>query len=1103
MNRQQRRAAAKLDAKSVQYRPGTPNVYSIALGHLQDGRWAEAEASCRTILSHRPSDPRPLHALGIVAHRQGRHLIAVELLRRAISLKPDEPEALSVLGGILKELGRLGEAAEACRHAIALQPGLASAYNNLGSIYQDQGRLDEAAGAYRHAVSLDPGFVEARLNLGLLLEVQGRPDAACGEFRSAVRANPEYPEAHRRLASAMLKLNLLDEANSILRNALAIHANHAALYSDLGIVLWKQGCLSEAVEACKQALTLNPTDAAALTNLGNILYDLGQTTEAFAAYQFAIRVDPNLPDVHFNLGSFYRSKGEGQDAIAAYRRALAIDPNHVKALAELCHQRRAICDWKGLNHDEARVLDLIRRRKGGDIPPPFLLLTNPASTPADHLAGAQAWAARYAESAESRFFRPQPFRSQQSDRRIRIGYLSADFYNHATAHLIVELVERLDRSRFEVIGYSHSPNDGSPMRGRLIGAFDGFVDINVMSHAQAAQRIRSDELDILVDLKGYTKDARTEIMAMRPAPIQVNYLGYPGTSGADFIDYIIGDPTITPMADQPFYTEKLVQLPNSYQPNDTKRWISEDVPARAECGLPEDAFVFCCFNDPYKITSEVFDVWMRLLQSLPSSVMWLLEPIYGAGENLRREAKARGVDPARLVFAKKIPLPIHLARHIHADLFLDTIPVNAHTTASDALWCGVPVVTCLGSAFIGRVAASLVKAAGLPELVTMSLQEYEDLARTLAKNPAMLAAFRQRLDRGRLSSPLFDIETYTNDMAKAFNRMVELHRSGRPPQAFVVDGEFKSLMNPTANEGAGVLRPAAGSAPVPFPRGWGAHADRHCVWIVSPERYQHHHAFDEIAEGLQSAFVELGGSAPIVRHPSKFAGRAPIVLGANLLSPADTATLPDDCIIINLEQVTRNGGWFSSDYLSILRRFAIFDYSGRNRDALARLGVDHARLFEIGYTRALTRIPQDLEKDIDVLFYGSMNERRERIINSLRALGLKVVCLFGIYGAERDNAIARSKVVINIHFYDACIFEVIRVSYLLANRVCVISEGDVFDPDIARIRGGLEIVPYERLVETCVELVADPTRREHLAQRGFDMITSFPQSHLLRKQFTG
>ncbi len=403
------------------------------------------------------------------------------------------------------------------------------------------------------------------------------------------------------------------------------------------------------------------------------------------------------------------------------------------------------------------------------------MLIPTAATGADQLLCARKWVEHFAVPEQDVFAHHAAPRAA----RLRVGYLSSDFHAHATAYLIAELIERHDRDRFEIHGYSYGPDPGGDMRARLVSAFDRFTDIDALSHRAAAARIRADDIDILVDLKGHTYRARPKILAFRPAPVQVNYLGYPGTMGAPFIDYIIADEFIVPRDREMLFAEKLAYLPDCYQPNDTRRDIAA-APRRAACGLPEQAFVFCAFNNSFKITPAFFAIWMRLLQQLPGSVLWLLESNPLVRRNLDAAAAAAGVDPGRLVFAPILPHRDHLARHGHADLFLDSLPCNAHTTASDALWAGLPVLTCAGETFAGRVAGSIVRAAGLSELVVNSPRDYEVLALALAHNPARLAGIRSRLGAGRSSLPLFDMAKRARDLEALYARMAEIWRSGRP-----------------------------------------------------------------------------------------------------------------------------------------------------------------------------------------------------------------------------------------------------------------------------------------------------------------------------------
>ncbi|MCB5173554.1 tetratricopeptide repeat protein [Microvirga lenta] len=777
--------AVKQAAKSSGARVHRLSEIDMAVHLFHTGKMVQAEATSRAILAGATNDAQGLHRLGMVADHFKRHHIAAELIGRVIALRPKDVQAHTNLSGVLRVMGRLAEAAEVCRRAIAVRPDFPETYTSLGQVLRDQGLFADALAAYRSAIALDPNHAAAHLNLGLLLSELDELDAALAEFQEVTRIQPNSVDAHRRIVGILRKKEQLEQAADYLRRAIEEDPHQSVYHAELALTLTSQGRLLEAVEAYRKALAFRSDDTAVLNNLGNLLDELGRLDEAAAAYQFSVQVDPQNITALSNLGIVLRKKNRIREAIGAFRKVLALNPASAAALGELYQLRLAACDWKGIADDEAAVLHLCHQQSAHDMPP-FILLAAPNATAADRMNGALLWTGKYRVPESRRFSHPAPFISKGQKRKIRVGYLSADFYNHATAFLAAELFERHDRSRFDIIAYSHSKDDHSAMRQRLVQAFDEFVDISLMGHPEAAQRINNDRIDILIDLKGHTQDARTQIFAYRSAPIQVNYLGYPGTMGADFIDYIIGDPTVTPMDQQSYYKERIVQLPHCYQPNDTKRDISLEVPTRVECGLPEGAFVFCCFNNTYKLIPALFDIWMRLLKAVPGSVLWLIEANDVVKHNLRSEAAARGVDPARLVFALKMPVPKHLARHCHADLFLDTLPYNAHTTASDALWAGLPIVTCLGDSFAGRVAASLLRSIGMPELVTFTLEEYEGLALKLATQPSMLSDIRRKLIHNRLSAPVFDIETYSRDLERAYTRMVEIWQSGRPPEAFAV-----------------------------------------------------------------------------------------------------------------------------------------------------------------------------------------------------------------------------------------------------------------------------------------------------------------------------
>ncbi|MBV8653301.1 MAG: tetratricopeptide repeat protein [Alphaproteobacteria bacterium] len=641
-----------------------------------------------------------------------------------------------------------------------------------------------AEAAYRQAIALRPDYAVAHLNLGATLEEAGRLADAVACYRQAVALTPDHATAQVRLGNALFALGDAAAGEAALLRASEIDPALYEAHSNLAIFLRARRRFAEAEAACRRAIALKPETMAAYSTLADLLIEAGRVKEAVATWRRALAIKPDAAML-YALGAHLAGGRRKDEAIACFDRAVAVQPDDIRSLSASTHQRRHLCRWDGLAADEARVLTLLRD-KGGRVSPFELLAMN--STAEDQLRAAAGFVKPLIVMPELQLKHGAPRQSNRNGGdRIRLGYLSADFHEHATAHLTAELFERHDRTRFEVIGYSTMPGDGSAMRARLERGFDRFVDLAGMGDEVAARRIHEDGVDILVDLKGHTEGARLGILARRPAPLQVAFLGYPGTTGADFIDYAIADRHVVTPASQAQFRERLVLLPDSYQPNDRQRQIAETGPTRAEAGLPETGVVFCCFNNSYKIAAEIFTIWMRLLNAVPGSILWLLEANQAVRDNLAREAVRRGVLPDRLVWAQRLPPPLHLARHSLADLFLDTLPYNAHTTASDALWAGLPVLTCPGETFASRVAASLLDAVGLPELATSSLADYEALALRLATDPASLAALKAKLAANRLTTPLFDSARFTRHLEAAYRQMWEMWREGEEAMGFEVE----------------------------------------------------------------------------------------------------------------------------------------------------------------------------------------------------------------------------------------------------------------------------------------------------------------------------
>ncbi len=749
-----------------------------ARSHHEAGRLAEAERLYGRVLESEPGNPVALHLAGVAALQQGRLEPASRRIEEALAAKPDYAEAWGNLGIVLGKLGRLADAIVAQRRAIELVPGFAEAHYNLGNALRGAGEGAAAEGSYRRAIALRPNYPAAHLNLGATLEEAGRLAEATSCYRRVVALQPSHATAQVRLGNALFAQGEAADAVTALSRAIELDPTLYEAHSNLAIFLRAQCRFAEAEAACRRAIALRPEMMTAYSTLGGVLIDSGRVEEGIAAWRRALAIKPDA-EILYALGSHLAGTRRKAEAIACFDRAVAVRPDDVRSLSASTHQRRHLCRWDGLAEDETRVLALLREGTGRVSPFELLAMS---STPGDQLRAAADFVKPMTLAPELQFRHgPAPRRD-----RIRLGYLSADFHEHATAHLTAELFERHDRTRFEVIGYSTLPGDGSAMRARLERGFDRFIDLAATGDDAAARRIHDDGVDILVDLKGHTEGARLGILARRPASLQVSFLGYPGTMGADFIDYAIVDRHVVRPEEQAQFRERLVPLPDSYQPNDRQRRIAEAAPPRTEAGLPERGIVFCCFNNSYKITAEIFTIWMRLLRTVPGSVLWLLEANQAVRDNLAREAVMRGILPDRLVWAQRLPPSRHLARHRLADLFLDTLPYNAHTTASDALWAGLPVLTCPGATFASRVAASLLRAVGLPELVTASLVEYEALALRLATDPPALAALRAKLDANRLTAPLFDSARFTRHLEAAYRRMWEMRLAGDEARGFEV-----------------------------------------------------------------------------------------------------------------------------------------------------------------------------------------------------------------------------------------------------------------------------------------------------------------------------
>jgi predicted O-linked N-acetylglucosamine transferase (SPINDLY family) len=679
----------------------------------------------------------------------------------------------------LCQAGKFAEAAQVCTEILHTNPKQFDALYLLGILHLQHGRFAEAERLIAEALTVDPNSLDANYNRARALQYLGRLDEAVTSYDKVLSRNPAIAEAWLNRGIAAMAAGRPREALASFDRALALKPDMAEAWHNRGNMLGELGRLEEAVQSFGRALAIKPDLAEAWNNRGNALASLWRYEDAIASYTKAVALRPEKAEMRNNRALALFEHRRFDDAAREFREVLRLAPDYEYARGNLVFCELQCCEWGELAAHKAELAESVRAGRRAVAPIQYASLTD---SPEDQFRCARIMTADKYPPRENPLWRGERFHHD----RIRLAYLSADFHSHATAALMAGVFEEHDRKRYETIAVSFGPDDRSPMRGRLKAGFDRFLDVSRKGDAEVAQLLRSEEIDIAVDLKGYTQEARPGILAFRPAPVQAQYLGFPGTLGADYIDYIIADKTVIPEADQCFYSEKVVYLPDTYQSNDSRRRISEKVPDRAEAGLPDQGFVFCSFNNTYKIGPEIFSIWMRLLSALEGSVLWLFQDNEAAARNLRREAEARGVSPQRLVFAPRADAAEHLARHRLADLFLDTLPYGAHTTASDALWSGLPVLTCLGNTFPGRVAASLLKAVGAPELITANLVDYEALALRLARDRQALAAAKVKLAQNRDHAALFDTARFTRNLEAAYLHMWEGAQRGDAPEAFAI-----------------------------------------------------------------------------------------------------------------------------------------------------------------------------------------------------------------------------------------------------------------------------------------------------------------------------
>lgn len=791
----------------------------------------------------RPDPARHLRQ-AITAQNAGDHQRALDLSAEVLAHYPGNPQALLMGAQSCLMLAQYGQALIWLDQLLAQQPRHAMAQNNRGVALEALGRDDQARQAFTRACELEPYYEDARLNAARCLQRLGRHEEALAGFKWILQTIPSHEAARVGLGQVLRARGHHDEAIQVLQETVAAQPHNGAAWMALGdcrldtrqwseaVVAYGQAssllpheaicyancgkalrelrqledallvtdaaialdpeCLparrnkvvylldlsrwSLAVEACFEVIRRDPKDALTHNNLGFALNALKQYDAALDAFQTATRHDEKLAIAWVNQACTLELMNRHEDALAACEKALQIQPDYPNLLGRLSHARLYVCDWR-----DAQALNLQIRESltaGQAVCDPFRIISF-SDRAQDQQQVARRWERELPAPNQAQDWPSIPAR--RHSRRIRVGYFSADFHHHATTLLMARMLERHDRSRFECVAVSFGPPREDEMRARLRKAFEGFHDVMGLDDDRAARLARTLDLDIAVDLKGYTMDHRIGLFQRRVAPVQISYLGFPGTLGASFMDYILADQVVIPDHLKAFYDEKVIRIPGTYQANDETRSVSGTAPHRSELGLPSDGFVFCCFNNNYKITPEVFDVWMRLLQHTPGSVLWLLADNDMARRHLMNHAQARGVNPERLIFAPRVGWEEHLARQTAADLFLDTLPCNAHTTASDALRMGLPVITCSGTSFASRVAASLLHAQGLQELVTSNLQDYEQLALSLAQDKGQYRRIRQQAQQAIATGALLDSASHVRHVEAAYQAVMERAWQGLAP----------------------------------------------------------------------------------------------------------------------------------------------------------------------------------------------------------------------------------------------------------------------------------------------------------------------------------
>ncbi|KAH9728208.1 putative UDP-N-acetylglucosamine--peptide N-acetylglucosaminyltransferase SEC [Citrus sinensis] len=817
---------------AIELRPNFADAWSnLASAYMRKGRLNEAAQCCRQALALNPllvdahsNLGNLMKAQGLVQEAYSCYLEALRIqptfaiawsnlaglfmesgdlnralqyYKEAVKLKPTFPDAYLNLGNVYKALGMPQEAIVCYQRAVQTRPN-AIAFGNLASTYYERGQADMAILYYKQAIGCDPRFLEAYNNLGNALKDVGRVDEAIQCYNQCLSLQPSHPQALTNLGNIYMEWNMLPAAASYYKATLAVTTGLSAPFNNLAVIYKQQGNYADAISCYNEVLRIDPLAADGLVNRGNTYKEIGRVTDAIQDYIRAITIRPTMAEAHANLASAYKDSGHVEAAIKSYKQALLLRPDFPEATCNLLHTLQCVCSWEDRDRMFSEVEGIIRRQMSV-LPSvqPFHAIAYPID-PMLALEISRKYASHCSIIA-SRFALPSfnhpapiPIRHDGGLRRLRVGYVSSDFGNHPLSHLMGSVFGMHNKENVEVFCYALSPNDGTEWRQRTQSEAEHFVDVSTMSSDMIAKLINEDKIQILINLNGYTKGARNEIFAMRPAPIQVSYMGFPGTTGASYIDYLVTDEFVSPLRYAHIYSEKLVHVPHCYFVNDYKQKNMDVLdpncqPKRSDYGLPEDKFIFACFNQLYKMDPEIFNTWCNILRRVPNSALWLLR-FPAAGEmRLRAYAVAQGVQPDQIIFTDVAMKQEHIRRSSLADLFLDTPLCNAHTTGTDILWAGLPMITLPLEKMATRVAGSLCLATGLgEEMIVNSMKEYEERAVSLALDRQKLQALTNKLKSMRLTCPLFDTARWVKNLERSYFKMWSLHCSGQKPQHFKV-----------------------------------------------------------------------------------------------------------------------------------------------------------------------------------------------------------------------------------------------------------------------------------------------------------------------------